>query len=76
MKSIPIKIWRKFLKSQGLEKISTKSSHEKWDRKETPLLRPVTVDSNYKDVPITHIHTSLRAMGISKSEFEKLLKNI
>jgi hypothetical protein len=34
----------------------------------------VAVRTNYKDVPITHIHTNLIAAGKSKNDFEDWLK--
>ena len=69
MKTIPIKLWKKYLKSKGLRHIRTKLSHEIWDIPGGSLLRPITVDKNYKDVPITHIHTSLKTLEISKKDF-------
>jgi hypothetical protein len=76
LKPIPIKKYRKFLKSQSLKKIRTESSHEIWDNPTNPLLRPVTVDTNYPDVPILHIHTSLKSIGISNSDFERIIKTL
>lgn len=75
-KSIPLKKYKLFLKSIGLKHIRSQSSHEIWDYEEKPLLRPITVDNNYPDVPILHIHTSLKSLGISKKEFEEAIKNI
>ncbi|MBS3946480.1 MAG: hypothetical protein KGZ42_13335 [Melioribacter sp.] len=75
-KTIPLSKWKRYLKSLGLKPIRTKSSHEIWDYSDTQkLLRPVTLDNNYKDVPITHIHTSLKTLNISKTDFEKAIKN-
>lgn len=71
-KSIPLKKWKKFLKSLGLKHIRTESSHEIWDKE--GLLRPVTVDKNYPDVPELHIHTSLKTLGITTKEFKELIK--
>ena len=76
MKSIPIKKYRKFLQHIGLKHIRTESSHEIYNYPETPLLRPVTVDANYSDVPMLHIHTSLKTIGMSKREFEKIIKTL
>jgi hypothetical protein len=39
-------------------------------------LRPVTVDTNYKDVPITHIHTNLKTLGIDKKDFSEAIKDL
>ena len=76
IKPIPLKKYRKFLKHIGLKKIRTKGTHEIWDNEAQPLLRPVTVDSKYPDVPILHIHTSLKSIGISKIEFNKIIANL
>lgn len=76
MKPIPTRKFRKFLKSLGLVKIRTESSHEIWDRPDDSLIRPVTVDSNYKEIPRLHIQTNLRTLGISNKEFEEMIKRI
>jgi hypothetical protein len=75
-KSISIKKWKKFLKSQGLINIRTESSHEVWDNPNSPLPWPVIVKSNLKDVPLMHIHTGLSNMGISKAEYIKILETL
>src|ERR1035437_2791190 len=56
--------------------VRTESSHEIYNNTEKPLLRPVTVDSNYPEVPILHIKTNLRTIGMSSKEFEEILKNL
>jgi predicted RNA binding protein YcfA (HicA-like mRNA interferase family) len=76
IKSIPLKKYRKFLKHIGLKKVRTKSTHEIYNNPDNPLLRPVTVDSKFPDVPILHIHTSLKTIGMSKDEFEKIIKTL
>lgn len=75
-KSIALKKYRKFLKAIGLTHIRTESSHEIWDNLDKPLLRPITVDKNYPDVPLLHIHTSLKTLGMQKSDFEKIIKTL
>ena len=76
MKTIPLKKFKKFLKDNGCYLKRTKSSHEIWDSKVNPLERPVIVDNNYPDVPITHIHTCLKILKISKKDFEEKIKKI
>ena len=76
MKPIPIKKFRKFLKSIGLTHIRTEASHEIYNNTEKPLLRPVTLDSNYPEVPILHIKTNLRTIGMSSKEFEEKIKKL
>ncbi len=76
MKPIPIKKFRKFLTSLGLEHIRDNDSHELWDYPDGHLLRPVTIDKNYPDVPITHIHTNLKTLGMTNKQFMDKLKDI
>lgn len=77
VKTVSLKTFRAFLKSKGLILVRTKSSHEIYDYPENHtnrLLRPVTVDKNYPDVPITHIHTNLKTLGVTKKEFSDFVK--
>lgn len=76
MKSVPLKKYRKFLKSIGLIHIRTESSHEIYDYPDRTLLRPITLDKNYPDVPMLHIHTSLKALGIDKKVFAEKIKTL
>lgn len=76
IKPIPRKKFIKFLKSQGLVFIRSKGDHEIYDRLDKPLLRPITVVSTLKDVPMTHIHTSLENLGMSKKDFDEVIKGI
>jgi hypothetical protein len=71
LKTISLKKFRKYLEFKGCYLKRVKSSHEIWDREKDPLDRPIVVDSNYSDVPLTHIHTCLITLGISKKDFEK-----
>lgn len=75
-KTVPLKKFRKYLKSLGLKHIRDNDSHELWDFPGKPLLRPVTVDMNIPDVPITHIHTNLKTLGINMKQFKEDIKNI
>jgi hypothetical protein len=76
IKSIPLKKFKKFLKHIDCVKVRTQSSHEVWDKFDGSLQRPIVVDNNYKDVPMLHIHTCLRTLGISKEEFEKIISGL
>lgn len=76
IKPIPRKKFIKFLKHMGLKKIREVDSHELYDSPDRPLLRPITVDKNYPDVPILYIHTNLKTLGISKEEFNKIIKTL
>ena len=73
MKTVPLKTWRKFLKSQGLVKIRRKGSHEAWDRPDGSLLRPVIFRATRKEVPIDHIKSNLTTLGISLQEFRDMI---
>ncbi|MFZ4591039.1 MAG: hypothetical protein ACOYN6_08580 [Ignavibacteria bacterium] len=75
MKPIPIKKYKAYLKSLGLYHKRTSASHEIWDKTDNSLLRPITVDNNYSEVPILHIKTSLKSLGIKNSDFERDIKN-
>jgi len=76
IKTIPKKKFIKFLHSQGLVYIRSKGDHDIYDRKDNPLLRPITIVSTLKDVPLTHIHTSLKNLGLSKDDYEEIIKKI
>jgi predicted RNA binding protein YcfA (HicA-like mRNA interferase family) len=76
IKQIPTKKFIKFLNSQGLVYIRSKGDHDIYDRIDKPLLRPVTVVSCLKDVPMMHIHTSLKNLGMSKKEYEEIIKGL
>jgi len=71
IKQIPLKTFKKFLKQQGLKHIRNNRGHEIWDYPENPLPRPITFQGRYKEIPLTHIHTNLRTLGISHEEFVK-----
>ena len=62
-KSVPLKIFVKYLKSIGLKYIRSNASHDLYD-------------TNYKDVPITHIHTNLKTLGIDKKDFSEAIKDL
>lgn len=76
IKQIPRNKFIKFLKSQGLVYIRSKGDHDIYDRIEKPLLRPVTVCAKLKDVPMMHIHTSLENLGMTKKDYEDIIKDL
>jgi hypothetical protein len=76
IKQIPTKKFKKFLKDQGLVYIRSHGDHDIYDRLDNPLLRPITIISRYKDIPILHIHTALENLGIDKSKFEEIIKGM
>lgn len=75
VKQVPTKLFIKYLKSLGLIFIrKDRWNHDLYDypdgHKSGKLLRAVAVRSNYKDIPVAHIHTNLIAAGKNKSDFE------
>ena len=78
IKQIPLSRFVAWLESLGLVYERTKSSHDHYNYpKGHPkrLTRTITVRTKYKDIPVLHIHTNLRTLGISKAEFEEQIKN-
>jgi predicted RNA binding protein YcfA (HicA-like mRNA interferase family) len=78
IKQIPLSKFVAWLESLGLVYERTKSSHDHYNfPKGNPkrLTRTVTVRTRYKDIPILHIHTNLKNLGISKEQFEKDIQN-
>jgi predicted RNA binding protein YcfA (HicA-like mRNA interferase family) len=78
IKQIPVKKFIRWLESLGLVHIRTTASHDYYnypDRHPNKLMRPITVRTKYKDIPLFHIHTNLKTLGISKEEFEEQIKN-
>ncbi len=77
IKPIPTKKFLKYLKSLGLIKIRTESSHDSFNFREgmPQLSRPIIVRTKDKDIPILHIHKNLETLGVSHAQFEKDIKN-
>ena len=80
VKQIPTKLFLQYLKYLGLVFVrKDRWNHDLYDypdgHTEGKLLRSVAVRTNYKDIPITHIHTNLIAAGKTKEEFEIWLKS-
>ncbi len=72
LSNIPLKEFRKFLKSRGLKIIkSTKGrgGHEKWSRSD--LDRPITIQTQIDPVPEFIVKQVLRHLEISREEFIK-----
>ena len=78
VKPIPLATFEKFLRKEGLVRVRTKGSHDIYEYADPnkKLSRPITVKNNLKDVPITHIHTNLDSLGISKKDFTKKIKDL
>ena len=70
LSNIPLKDFRKFLKSQGLNIIkSTKGrgGHEKWSRAD--LDRPITIQTHIDPVPEFIVKQTLRHLDMTRDEF-------
>lgn len=76
IKPVPAKLFRKFLADQGLKYVRTVGGHEIWDRTDGSLLRRVTIQTHCKDVPMLHIYTTLKTLGVSKKEFERIIARL
>jgi predicted RNA binding protein YcfA (HicA-like mRNA interferase family) len=75
MKPIPASRFRKYLKSKGLFLVRTAGGHEIWDNKNKSLRRPIIFQAHFKEIPIFHIKTNLKTLGISLTDFESDINN-
>jgi predicted RNA binding protein YcfA (HicA-like mRNA interferase family) len=67
------KLWIKFLTEQGCERKRVKGSHFQY--KCPNCLRPIPVREKDKEVPLFHIQTGLKTLGLSKKDLKEWLKN-
>jgi len=76
IRPIETDLFIEYLKSLGLICIRNESSHYAFDYPpDKPQLdRPIIVRVNKKEIPLLHIHTNLKTLGISHKEFESWLK--
>jgi hypothetical protein len=79
IKQVPTEVFINYLKYLGLIFIRKDQwNHDLYDYPDGhpngKLQRCPAVRSNYKDIPITHIHTNLECVKKSKADFEKWLK--
>ncbi len=72
--NISIARYRRVLKHLGLSHIRTKSGHEMWFR--DGMLRNVVFQTHIEPIPEAIILNNLSTMGITKKEFDDVLKNI
>lgn len=74
LSNIPLKVFRKFLKSQGLNVIKSskgRGGHEKWSRSD--LDRPITIQTHIDPVPEFIVKQILRHLEMTRDEFFKNL---
>ena len=68
--NIPLKLFQKYLKSQGINKIKTskgRGGHEKWSRRD--LDRPITIQTHVDPVPEFIVKQVLRYLDMTVAEF-------
>ena len=73
LRTVPIKTYKQFLKSQRLEFKRMGKCHELWDLPDESLSRPVTIRCKGKEVPLLHIHTNCITMGLTLKDFKNWL---
>ena len=73
LKNIPLKLFREYLKSKGLQIIRTKGGHEVWGGKQ--LLRPIVLQTHIDPVPEFIIKNNLRNLGESADDFIKFCES-
>ena len=77
LSNIKLRLFRKFLKSQGLNIIKDtkgRGGHEKWSK--LGMLRPITIQTHIDPVPEFIIKQVLRILSLNKKEFIDQIKNI
>ncbi|RAI77583.1 hypothetical protein HMF3257_31700 [Spirosoma telluris] len=67
MDSIKVSCWIAFLKFKGCTYKSTEASHEKW--RCPNCTRSIIFWGSKKEIPINHIFSNLRSMGVLKRDF-------
>lgn len=75
LSNIPLKVFRKFLKDQGLNLIKGsrgRGGHEKWSRAD--LDRPITLQTHIDPVPEFIVKQVLRHMKMNRKEFLAAIK--
>ena len=71
LRSVKVSCWIEFLDYNGWKYKSTESSHDKWTK--PGFFRPVIFRGAEKEIPLFHIETCLRTMGITKKELKAWL---
>ena len=73
-RTYPKKTVEDFFKSKGLVYKRSNSSHDLWDYPDDSLIRPCTLVTKCKEVPICHIHTNCFTLGIMIKDFKDWFK--
>ena len=77
LSNIPVKEFRKFLQSQGLNLIKDakgRGGHEKWSK--SSLDRPITIQTHVDPVPEFIVKQVLRHLDMDKKTFFEVFQNI
>ena len=72
LRTVKVSCWIAFLKSQGCTYKSTEASHEKWVC--PGKFRSIMFQGAEKEIPLFHIETNLRTLGVSKKELLKWIQ--
>ena len=72
--NISIARFRKILKELGLEQVRTNGGHEMWFKE--GMLRNVVFQTHEEPIPEDIIKNNIRTIGISKADFDKVLKEV
>lgn len=74
LKNISLRDCRKFLQYSGCKKYRTTGGHEHWTRKD--LMRPITIQSHIDPVPERIMKQIINALGIDRTEFQRIMKEL
>ena len=77
LSNIPLKDFRKFLKSQGLNIIKSskgRGGHEKWSR--IDLDRPITIQTHINPIPEFIVKQILRHLDMTREEFFRVMSRV
>ena len=72
--NISIARFRKILKALGLEQVRTNGGHDMWFKE--GMLRNVVFQTHEEPIPEDIIKNNIRTIGISKADFDKVLKEV
>lgn len=71
LRNIPLRKYKKFLKSIGCKHTRTSGGHEHWTRSDVP--RPITLQTHINPVPEFIIKIHLRQLNTTKDQFIKMI---
>jgi hypothetical protein len=77
LSNIQLRVFRKFLESQGLKLIKTskgRGGHEKWSR--VDLERPITIQNHVDPVPEFIVLQILRYLGMNRNQFFEVFNKL